>query len=423
MIARRHVFHIGGYDPIAPDVLLARFRRSILSFKNNWNAKTTVSDLTASTNVSASWTAEASASNWKTLTVYEMLRWDDLILQDFQRGGVSRFAQAALTLFDFIVTGTLVRYGRSSWRYTSFFLFPYFLVMAFAIFSLCTAYVASRILSWSSIGGLLFVALAATTIFIALVRWSRWSGTISHAFDDWIFSRQFLYGQRMQMEHRIDEFADQIVKRARAADTDEIVIVGHCLGAALTMQAVAKAATKDPKLGQHGPAICVLTVGATIPKFSLHPRGESARQATEAVARNPDIRWTEYHARDDIISFYRFDPVTLTHIRPDRSDGRPNIRRVQMPAMMSAASFKRRRFNFMRMHYQFLMGNDQRCAYDYCMILCGPLPFDEITGPEGGVHRFALDGSLIDVTARDGCRIETPFNPPPAPAATFAQHR
>jgi hypothetical protein len=49
----------------------------------------------------------------------------------------------------------------------------------------------------------------------------------------------------------------------------------------------------------------------------------------------------------------------------------------------------------MRLHYQFLMGNAQRAPYDYCMITCGPLAFDEITAPTGPVGRFQEDGSLI----------------------------
>jgi hypothetical protein len=41
------------------------------------------------------------------------------------------------------------------------------------------------------------------------------------------------------------------------------------------------------------------------------------------------------------------------------------------------------------------MGNDLRAAYDYCMIICGPLDFDEITLPDGGLDRFLADGSVV----------------------------
>ena len=41
------------------------------------------------------------------------------------------------------------------------------------------------------------------------------------------------------------------------------------------------------------------------------------------------------------------------------------------------------------------MGNSVRANYDYCLIICGPLPFDEITAPRGGVDRFGKDGALL----------------------------
>jgi hypothetical protein len=162
----------------------------------------------------------------------------------------------------------------------------------------------------------------------------------------------------------------------------------------LVIAAVARGLEQDPRLTNYGPTFCILTVGATIPKFSLHPKGERLRHATQIIAGDLSIHWTEYQARDDAISFYRFDPVTLKRVSRDRSDGRPNIRRVQLHAMMDPASFKRHRFNFMRMHYQFLMGNDRRSPYDYCMIVCGPLDFDAVTASSGAVGRFQADGSV-----------------------------
>ncbi|HEY8332779.1 MAG TPA: hypothetical protein VIQ05_03210 [Tardiphaga sp.] len=403
MVARRHVFHIGGYDPIVPDTQLSRFRRSLGSFQKTWNVTSRASSEPQCSQVSATWQAESSGPNWNTVTSYEMLRWDDLILMDHQRSMPSRLAAGMVTLIDWIVTGTLFRFVLSSWKYAGFFLFPYLWVTAFLLagagvgFALAWLFGLHGAAAWGA--GI----VAAGAVFAGLLHRYGWKKPINHVFDDWIFSRQFVYGQRPLMDRRVDEFAATIVARAQKADVEEIVIVGHCLGAALVMEAVSRALKLDPDLPRHGPTICVLTVGATIPKFALHPAGTSVRAATQAVANEPLIRWAEYHARDDAISFYRFDPVTLKRVSRERGDGRPNIRRVQMHNMMSPESFRRHRFNFMRLHYQMVMGNDQRALYDYCMIICGPLPFDEITAPAGGVDRFGADGALlpfVPVTAK-----------------------
>jgi hypothetical protein len=85
MVARRHVFHIGGYDPIVPDTQLSRFRRSLGSFQKTWSVTSRASSEPQCSQVSATWQAESSGPNWNTVTSYEMLRWDDLILMDHQR--------------------------------------------------------------------------------------------------------------------------------------------------------------------------------------------------------------------------------------------------------------------------------------------------------------------------------------------------
>ena len=405
MIARRHVFYIGGYDPIVPDTQLARFRRSLSSFEKTWHVSTQVSDQAQSSTVSATWQAETSAPNWQTRTSFEMLRWDDLILKDHERGMWSRLGQSTLTMMDFIVTGTLVRFIGSSWKYAGFFLFPYLWT---ALFVLCGAAVGTALVWLTGLGGIIAAmtgGIVGVAVFVALLHWLGPRRPINHVFDDWIFSREFVYGKRMEMEKRLDAFAATIVAKVAKADVEEIVIVGHCLGAALVMESVARALRLDPELGKHGPTFCILTVGATIPKFSLHPKGERVRQSTKTVAADLSLRWAEYHARDDAISFYRFDPVTLRRVSRERSAGRPNIRRVQIHDMIRPEVFKRDRFNFMRMHYQFVMGNDRRTPYDYCMIICGPLSFDEITAPEGGVTRFGADGSLLATTAPQSAKM------------------
>ena len=399
MIGRRHVFLIGGYDPITPERQFERFGRSLSNFKRTWNISSQTSAMTDTSKVSACWNAEAWGPNWKTRTTFEMLRWDDLILRDSERGMLSRLGQSARALFDFAATGTFFRYVYANWKYALFFIFPFFYVALFGLGGAGIGYAVTRLSGLTGVYAAISGIFIATTIFLALMHWLGPRGRINHVLDDAIFSREFLYGQRPEMERRIDDFASRIMERARQADVDEILVVGHSLGAALTLAAVARGLKQDPQLGKHGPTLCVLTVGATIPKFALHPKGDRIRQATQAVAGELSIRWTEYQARDDVVSFYRFDPVTLKRVGRDGSDGRPNIRRVQIHSMMDPASFRRNRHDYMRMHYQFLMGNGQRAPYDYCLIVCGPLDFDAITAFEGGDDRYQADGTFTDRVA------------------------
>ena len=395
MIGRRHVFHIGGYDPITPEQQVERFRRSLSAFRKTWNVSSQTSALLDCSDVSASWQSQAWGPNWRTETTFEMLRWDDLVARESRRGMLSRLYHSMFALFDFTVTGTWFRYVGANWKYAGFFIFPYVSVALFALAGAGLAYGLTRLSGLTGIVAAIAGILVAVVIFLGLMHWLGPRRRINHALDDNIFSGQLLHGQQPLMERRIDDFAVRILERVRKADVDEILVIAHSLGAAMALAAVARSLQQDPQFSQQGPPLCILTVGATIPKFALHPKGASFRQATRSVAGETSIRWVEYQARDDVISFYRFDPVTLKRVGREELDGRPNIRRVQIHSMMDPASFRRYRFNFMRLHYQFLMGNAQRAPYDYCMITCGPLAFDAITAPTGPVGRFQEDGSLI----------------------------
>jgi hypothetical protein len=399
MIQRRHVFHIGGYDPITPEEQVERLRRSLSSFDKIWGASSRVSEISNTSAISASCNLEAWGPNWKTYITFEMLRWDDLIRRDSAVGLVPRLVQSVEALFNFIFTGTLFRYALASWKYALFFIFPYCCLLLIAFCSVGLSYLVIRLIHatfW--VEQLLLGMFLSFAIFVSLVLWIGPKRRINHILDDAIFTHQFLYGQKSEIDKRLSDFAGLIAKTVRAAEVDEILIVGHSLGAALSIAAVARALKLDPLLETRGPKLCILTVGATIPKFSLHPMGNQIREAAQLVAGASAIDWVEYQARDDAISFYRFNPVTLKRISRDHSECHPKIRRVQIHSMVNPIRFRRHRFNFMQMHYQFLMGNDRRSVYDYCMITCGPLDFNVATSPSGAVGLFDANGSVI--TAR-----------------------
>jgi hypothetical protein len=399
MIGRRHVFYIGGYDPIVPEKQFERFRRSLSNFERTWNVATRTAAPSHASPLSSSWNSEAWGPNWKTDITFETLRWDDLVLQDSKRPMFSRLVHAGLTLIDFVRTGTFFRYVGANWKYAAFFLFPYFFLALFALGGVAVAGVALHLDRLHGVAAASAGILIAGAVFLALLKLLGERLKILHALDDGIFSRQFLYGQRPEMTKRIEDFTGRIVEAARQSDSTEIIIVGHSLGAAFAIEAVAGALRRDPEMATRRCSICILTVGATIPKFALHPAGGRMRRATKRVAAERSIRWTEYHARDDAISFYRFDPVSLKRLGPDSVEGRPNIRRVQLHTMMHPASFRRHRFNFMRMHYQFVMGNERQSDYDYCMMICGPLAFEDVTLYPGAVGRFGSDGSVLGAQA------------------------
>lgn len=401
MISRRHVFLIIGYSPIAAETQNAWFKRSFERFAQTWNVSGTVSDPVWTADKSeARWTADTRGPNWRVETTYEPLTWDDIIHADMTQPLRSQIFKSVWSFFDLLFTGTIFRYFWANWTYGLFFLLPYAQVAFYGLVAYAAGDLAARFLDFSGGPRIALSLIVGVTAFIALFYWPGRRWHTQHLLVDWIFSWEFARNRRPDMNARLDRFADILVARAKENSSDEIILAGHCLGAGLAAVALARALERDPDLGRHGPAINLMTIGATLPKFALHPAGEHVRRAALRIASEPTITWAEYQSRDDAISFYKFDPVTLVRLAR-RSNDKPIVRRLWLSDLVEDRTWKRIRFRFLRRHLQFFLANEKRALYDYFMFVCGPVAFrDLIRAKRGPIDFIADDGSLKEPPAQ-----------------------
>jgi hypothetical protein len=398
MVRRRHVYHVAGYDPMDAGAQYRRFARQLDVFRRTWNVDASVSALEQGHEPGrAWWTVRARAANWQVEAVHEALLWDDIVRGDFTRPLPLRLFKAARAYLDFILTGTMFRYILANQRYAIFFLFPIFSVILFAAGGWLFAWVLTAWLGFQGIAAVALGVPAGIAVFLALLRWPGRRWRVEQLLDDWICAYDYIHGRRPDIDARLDLFAEALLARARETTLDEIVLVGHSLGAMLVLDVIVRALAQDADFGRRGATICALTIGATIPKFALHPRAQAIRSKIARVVAEPSIPWTEYQSRADTISFYKFDPVALRHIDDDRLDGKPVIRRVQIHDMLLPETFAYCRTHVLRLHYRSVMANDRRAPYDYFLMMCGPVPFaDWTTSPLGFLDFIEADGTLRD---------------------------
>jgi hypothetical protein len=396
MIALRHVYHLAGYDPIDAEAQHRRFGRQLDIFRRTWNVTASLGPREKPDGQHAArWNISTRGPDWQVDAVHEVWRWDDIVRADFLRPLPVRLAKAAVAYADFIATGTMFRYVMANQRYAIFFLFPLFALVLFAAGGWLAASLLTGALGLSGLAAALAGIACGLGVFLLLLRWPGGRWRVQQLLDDWIFARDYLYGRRPDAEARLDEFADSLVARVRAGGVDEIVIAGHSLGAMFALDVIVRALARDPDLGRRDVSVCVLTIGATIPKFALHPRAHRIRETIARAVAEPSIAWVEYQSRADTISFYRFDPVALKRIAGDRLDGKPVIRRVQIHDMLSPESFARYRRNVLRLHYQSVMANERRAPYDYYLMVCGPAAFADWTmAPLGFLDVVTETGAL-----------------------------
>lgn len=380
-VARRTLLHLGGYDPVRPEDQHRLFGRELARYARTWGVAAHASALAIEPDgLTAGWTAETSGPGWKTHTRYRVLRWDDLVARDMARGTASRLGRALVNLADFVGTGTAWRYFRASWPYALFFCFPFAALALFAVMGVAVGLL---------VAGVAGLAAGVAAFFVLYATVGRhWR--VAQALDDWDFARGYVRGHRPETLARIEKLAKVLLAEARAGAADEIVLVGHSFGATLALELLARALDREPAL-----RVRLLTVGATIPKLGLHPCGVRVRECAARIAAAPGMVWAEYQACDDPISFYKVDPVAMRPQRHYEPGSRPMVRRAHVREMLAPDTYRRFRHRWVRLHYQFLMANDQPARYDFFMFVCGPLRFDHIVATPGGpAALFAADGSV-----------------------------
>jgi len=387
-IGRRLFVHIGGFDPETPERVHARLVRELARFRRTWSTLTWTSAPRYDAD-GAAWTVETTGRDWHVSTLVRFVRWDDVMADYARRPLWLRTARGAVAGLDFAAGGALKGYLRTNWRYALFFLYPLVVVAALLAAAVYAGAAVAALTGWTAAGALVAVVGLGLLIY-GPVRWLH----LPLASDDWTFARDYIRHPPPTLIDRLDRLAAEIVAAARTGEVDEVVVLGHSLGAVLAVDVVERALRLDPELGRGGSPVALVTVGSSILKIALHRGAVRLRAALSRVAAAPAPFWVEYQALVDIMNFYKTDPIAEAGLPPS---GRPLVRVVRISKMLDPDYYRRIKGRFFRLHCQFVSGNDRRAAYDYFVLACGPVAVRELAClPEGPASAFAADGSLID---------------------------
>ncbi len=394
-IRTRRVYLLTGYEPLAPEANHHRFAREIRRFETTWSLQAAVGALTlrAGSPV-ATWSAAVSGPDFRTEADIRLLRWDDIVAQDMELLAALRLPRYLVAAADIVLTGTFFRYIAAYWRYSLFAGYPLVLLALIGALAWLAGWLAAlgglpdTVLARLAIGGAVAVGLFA----LAGRRMH-----LTYMLSDWIFARDMIRRRRPAIEARAEAFAAEIAAGVGAGDVDEVVVIGHSLGAAWMVDAVARALAHDPELARRGFPLGLAGVGSSTLKIALHPAAGWLRGAVKRVADEPAITWAEYDSHVDFICFYKNN--TVEALRLDAAS-KPVRRSIRLSRMLSPETWSRFRGNLLRIHRQYVMGNEQRYAYDFHMIACGPFAFADIVAHgERLAGALGPDGSLAGAAA------------------------
>lgn len=400
-IQHRHVIYVQGYDPRGLAQYYRMFRTELRKFGRLYQLSTAVGrPKVATDDAMASWTVDAGDADWQVRTDYDFLRWEDLIQPDLA-APIWRtvFKATAIYYLRLVFTATIARFWKAHWRFATFISYPHLLLIVEALCSLIISYGFWALLVALGMPGGLVVPVSAVVFVAALAAFLKYTEKrtyLLYLFSDTIFTWEFAQGERPEWNARLDRFAEYLVKIARETVAQEIVVVGHSSGSFLSTEIVGRALELDPDLGRRGPRIVLLTIGGNLPIVGFHHGSVRFREHLRLLATEPSIDWVDGQSRKDVLSFYPFDPIVGHGIDAGTGRRNPKFMSVRFREIIKPENYNVFRWKFFRVHFQFVMANERPHAYDFFMIVCGPIPLRE----RAAFPEDALAAVTGDATAR-----------------------
>jgi hypothetical protein len=395
-VQKRHIIYVQGYDPRGLAQYYRMFRTELRKFARLYGVETTIGRPThALEDTVASWTIETRSDDWQTQTRYDFLRWEDLIQRDLAAPVWRTVLHAVAIYCGLIFDGTLGRFWRAHWRFATFITYPHFVLLNEMIWSLVPAVAAGWLSARLGLTNVVGIPIAVVVFFAALWAFLRYTEQwtyLLYLMSDTIFTSEFAHRRRPDWDARIDRFAGYLADAVSESDADEMVIVGHSSGSFLGVEILSRALERDPGLGRHGPRVVLLTIGGNLPIVGFLPASEDFRRRLGQLAVEPAIDWIDCQSRKDVMNFYPFDPIAGHGLDAGPARRNPIIVPVRFRDIIKPENYNRFRWKFFRVHFQFVMANERPQAYDFFMIVCGPVPLRERADAPAAALALATGG-------------------------------
>jgi pimeloyl-ACP methyl ester carboxylesterase len=399
-VRRRHVIYVAGYEPRGARGYYRLLERECGRFQRVWPVSLTVKPVDLDSQDFARWLVAVRASNWRVLTTYDFLRFDNFIQSDLAEPLIRHILRSLGWIVGDLVSGAQFRIFRASWRFGLHLLFVQSVLLAWlalaAAIGLRVGYVVTHHLDLSTPASIVTALLAVLACLVALQPVARRCGAIQIP-SCWVILRRFACGRATWLDQVVDTGAQRLVAAARANDADEIVVVGHSAGCAIASAMIARALEYDPELGRRGPRLVLLTLGSVMPAVALHPAAQRMREITARLAVEPALAWIDCAFRKDVMAFINFDPVEGVGVRVGARRCNPLTWRVPFKEMLSPQNYRRLKWKFFRVHFQYIMASDRPCPYDYILLIGGPVAI-----AEWAKKHWELTLSFIRDGMRDG---------------------
>jgi hypothetical protein len=368
VVRRRLVLYIPGYDPVPPRRYRELYRRQsakqavISGFEMVLHPKLSSGRF--------GWHVAANIEGQTVRTDFEILPWSDLVRSIMAQGIVATYRQLLTTVWIYVASGSLRRLARLRKGAVLAALYPVvMLVMQLALAVALGAGMAAGL--WEMVSP--WLAPLGVVLFRRLD--SRFFAY--YLMHDYAFSAQANGAYPAALEARLAVFKQAVVEGLQR-DVDEVLVVGHSSGAYLAVSVLADV-LRTVQLVRNGPMLNFLSLGQVVPMVSFLPNAMRLRGDLQNLAGCDQMAWVDVSALGDVCAFALCDPVAVSGVAPV-SQYWPVVFSAAFSQTLSPARWRRIRWRFLRVHFQYLCAFDCPNDYDYFQITAGPLTLRQRLG-------------------------------------------
>jgi hypothetical protein len=386
-IEKRVVLHFPGFEPLDADAHRARYDRSARQSAAAWDYSVETGTLQPY-GMAPYFDVCTSGAGWKTLSRVHILDHDELVTRLNGRKLFVRLFQGYLAAARITIGGGLFGYFRHAWRFGLFFLFP-FLLMSLGLL-LAVAIGSAPILAGLSFWHL-FWSVPAAIAFLryAFMPFAARFHTL-HLFSDWELAVAMGGLEKLSAEQWLEACAAS-ARRALEEPADEYVISSHSMGSSVATHVIGLLLEREPELFD-GKRVVFASLGSAVLQCALLRSAHVLRSRVGLIARCKNIHWVDVHCLTDAIHFYKAPVVAICG---HKTAPQAAITTVRFKTMLSEAHYRKIRRDFLRVHRQYVLGPDERAAFDFTLMTAGPLPASAFaTFTRANMPSLALAGEM-----------------------------
>jgi hypothetical protein len=389
-VKSRIVIHFPGFEPLDAAAHRGRFERAANQTAEIWNIAVDCDELKP-VEGGGVFDVKAAGPGWEMHTGFHIFDLAEHIAQLQARPLLKVLASGYGAFAKVIAHRGTWNYMRHAWRFGLFAIFPFLLMgigPGMAIFVALLPFLINLNV-WNVAWSVPLALIIFNYAFMPLVNRTH----TMLLFSDWKCAVDFAILGDQKLDTRLEEMV-RGVRLALSQTADEYLITSHSIGGNCAVHVIGQLLEREPELFA-GKTIVFASLGSGILQCALLRPAKILRKRVGLIAASPNIFWFDVQCLTDVSHFYKTKVAQLCGHNGQRQ---PVVSFIRVKTMLTHERYIRIKRDLLRVHRQYVLGNDVRANYDFAFMCAGPLPAETFAAlGVGTMPPIAEDGAVLNV--------------------------